>query len=253
MAKSGHSEKSPFSDDIIHYDDKGNKIGRSTPDFFGGGYTNYDKNGNKIGRTEQDFFGGGYTNYDKSGNKIGRTEEDFFGGYITYDSSGNRLSSSAPGVFGGFPEERADKENDPTEGITAFAFYNISSDKQNGADTDIKTRYKNKKFLPDPVAKVLDAKEPITEADYKNYKRSLKDIYMGSSGLYFIFAVLGIIIIVVGFALPAVEGTTFARLFLIIAGAFFSIFGILGIFCEVIAYRSLKRDLKALTEKKDGK
>ena len=47
MGKDGYSREGFFGE-IIHYDNKGHKIGESWPSFFGGGYNNYDNKGHKI-------------------------------------------------------------------------------------------------------------------------------------------------------------------------------------------------------------
>ncbi len=46
MGKDGYSREGFFGE-IIHYDNKGHKIGESWPSFFGGGYNNYDNKGHK--------------------------------------------------------------------------------------------------------------------------------------------------------------------------------------------------------------
>ena len=83
-----------------HYDEKGNKIGSSTPGLFGG-YVDYDSKGHKIGHTDPGLFGG-YNHYDNHGRKIGSSDPGVFGSYHHYDAKRNRTGSSDPGAFGSY-------------------------------------------------------------------------------------------------------------------------------------------------------
>ena len=99
MGNKGYSRKGAFGT-IHHYDEHGNKVGRSDPSFFGS-YNHYDKHGNKTGHSDPGFFGS-YNHYDKYGRKTGSSHESFFGSYNHYDKSGNNTGHSDPGFFGDY-------------------------------------------------------------------------------------------------------------------------------------------------------
>ena len=63
--------------DTIHYDARGNEVGRSKQSFWGG-TDHYDAKGNKIGHSEKSFWGG-VDHYDARGDKVGHSETGFWG------------------------------------------------------------------------------------------------------------------------------------------------------------------------------
>ena len=99
MGNKGYSRKGLFGT-VHHYDEHGNKVGRSEPGFFGS-YNHYDKHGNKTGHSDPGFFGS-YNHYDKHGRKTGSSHEGFFGSYNHYDKSGKNTGHSDPGFFGDY-------------------------------------------------------------------------------------------------------------------------------------------------------
>ena len=99
MANKGTSRRGAFGN-IIHYDEKGRKIGTSSPSIFGG-YTNYDEKGRKTGYSSPSIFGG-YKHYDGKGRKIGYSDPNLFGGYNHYNDRGRKTGESTPGLFGSY-------------------------------------------------------------------------------------------------------------------------------------------------------
>ena len=95
---SGRSYKNAFGE-IVHYDDKGHKVGKSVPDLFGG-YKEYDADGHKVGRTDLNVWGD-RVHYDQDGHKVGRSVPDGLGGYRHYDENGKRVGRSYGDAFGG--------------------------------------------------------------------------------------------------------------------------------------------------------
>lgn len=55
--KKYHSEKDPFRDRTIIYDEHGKKVGYSEKAIFGDHVNVYDSKGNKVARQEKSFFG----------------------------------------------------------------------------------------------------------------------------------------------------------------------------------------------------
>ena len=55
--KKYHSEKDPFRDRTIIYDEHGKKVGYSEKTIFGDHVNVYDSKGNKVARQEKSFFG----------------------------------------------------------------------------------------------------------------------------------------------------------------------------------------------------
>lgn len=55
--KKYHSEKDPFRDRTIIYDEHGKKVGYSEKSIFGDHVNVYDSKGNKVARQEKSFFG----------------------------------------------------------------------------------------------------------------------------------------------------------------------------------------------------
>lgn len=69
--KKYHSEKDPFRDRTIIYDEHGKKVGYSEKAIFGDHVNVYDSKGNKVARQEKSFFGDHINVYDAKGKKTG--------------------------------------------------------------------------------------------------------------------------------------------------------------------------------------
>lgn len=99
MADRGTSRRGALGN-IIYYDEKGRKIGTSTPRIFGG-YTNYDEKGRKTGYSSPSLFGG-YNHYDSNGRKTGYSDPNIYGGYNHYNNRGRKIGQSDPELFGSY-------------------------------------------------------------------------------------------------------------------------------------------------------
>ena len=99
MANKGYSVPDLFGNGYTHYDEKGNKIGRSEPNFFDDGFTDYDAKGNKVGTSMPNLFTDGYTHYDDNGHKVASTQKNLMTGYSHYDQNGKKLGESTPNLL----------------------------------------------------------------------------------------------------------------------------------------------------------
>ncbi|MBR6314780.1 MAG: hypothetical protein IKR49_09135 [Clostridia bacterium] len=99
MANKGYSVPDLFGNGYTHYDEKGNKIGRSEPNIFDDGFTDYDAKGNKVGTSVPNLFTDGYTHYDDNGHKVASTQKNLMTGYSHYDQNGKKLGESTPNLL----------------------------------------------------------------------------------------------------------------------------------------------------------
>ena len=100
MAKTGHSNRSPFTGEITHYDSHGKKTGTSRPN-WGGGYTNYDAKGHKVGESKPNWADG-YDHYDAKGHKVGESKRNWADGYDHYDKNGKKTGTSYQDIADGY-------------------------------------------------------------------------------------------------------------------------------------------------------
>lgn len=99
--KKYHSEKDPFRDRTIIYDEHGKKVGYSEKAIFGDHVNVYDSKGNKVARQEKSFFGDHINVYDAKGKKTGEQHQALFGNHTNvYDAKGNKVGESQPSFWG---------------------------------------------------------------------------------------------------------------------------------------------------------
>ena len=84
--KKYHSEKDPFRDRTIIYDEHGKKVGYSEKAIFGDHVNVYDAKGKKTGEQHQALFGNHTNVYDAKGNKVGESQPSFWGSGTDYYS-----------------------------------------------------------------------------------------------------------------------------------------------------------------------
>lgn len=108
MEKKGFSRRGFFGE-TIHYDEKGNEVGKSYKNVLGG-YDHYDASGNKTGSSYKNMAGG-TTHYDAEGEIKGSSYRGFGGQTNHYDSHGNKVGESTRSFIGGLNHYTSESVN----------------------------------------------------------------------------------------------------------------------------------------------
>ena len=168
--KKYHSEKDPFRDRTIIYDEHGKKVGYSEKAIFGDHVNVYDSKGNKVARQEKSFFGDHINVYDAKGKKTGALGDA--AGFSFYP--GKNLGALGDGG--------AVTTSDPVLARTVRALANY------GSEQKYVHQYKGVNSRLDEVqAAVLDVKLPRLDADNAHRRavaaRLLAEVEWGRIGI----------------------------------------------------------------------